>query len=609
MSACPVCASDVPDGQFCASCGARRSASRAGGRLRLSAYAAAPQERVLRPWVTTSLFPQLPRSARPVFRLGVVLVVAAAVGFALLGWQVPVIATSVFGLPLLFAIYLREISMGRILPGRYLILVAVVALGLGVGWALIAGPIVADAYHSALGGQMDFDELMLCGVAIPITFGLVLVAPTALVRLLDRSDREALEGFTIGAVGASVVNAAATATLMAPQVAMAMASGSQPVSALLSEALVEGVAWPLGAVATGGVFGQALWFMPKAGGSRWYRRTTIVAAAVLGVLAFSIAMGVVDVAPMPLSLYLVLQLLIALGAVLAVRTVIADALLHEADPAADAEGADEGAAGRLRCTECDRVVARMPFCSECGVAMRARSSQSTAPADLPQRATTHLRVLGPVAAGVGVAVAAAMVVAMLLKPAPAAYVCPPDCGRPPLGSPVETNPRFSGDGGAFSVAYPGEGSAYEVTFDPPGMRGVEARYVGGDTGLLNLFGEPARGRTAEQVAQAVLKSKFPGAVVDYRIPNASVGYEPGYGIVADVYPRDSSSTFRRLRVIVMTAVKHDYALIATAAGPYHEFSPDYGTGHPSGANLEVAMDMGKYVNSFRWFGDRYRRPS
>ena len=55
----------------------------------------------------------------------------------------------------------------------------------------------------------------------------------------------------------------------------------------------------------------------------------------------------------------------------------------------------------------------------------------------------------------------------------------------------------------------------------------------------------------------------------------------------------------------MAAVKHDYALIAAAVGPYHQFSPDYGNGHPSGANVELAMDMGKYVNSFRWDGDRY----
>ena len=53
----------------------------------------------------------------------------------------------------------------------------------------------------------------------------------------------------------------------------------------------------------------------------------------------------------------------------------------------------------------------------------------------------------------------------------------------------------------------------------------------------------------------------------------------------------------------MTAVRNDYALVAAAIGPYHEFSPDFGTGHPSGVNLQLAMDMGKYVNSFRWRDD------
>ncbi len=583
------------------SCGARWTADGAQAGLRLSAYAAAPREHVLRPWFTTALFPQLPRRSRPMFRAGLILVAAAAAGFALLGWQLPVIAVSLFGLPVLFAVYLRQVHLSRSLPGRYLALVAVLALGSGVGWALIAGPVVADAYFAEMGGELGTAQLLLCGVAIPITFAFVMVAPAAMVRALDRSGRESLEGFTIGAVGATVVNAAATATLLAPQVAMGMTGQSQPVESLLAEALVEGVAWPLGSVAVGGVFGLALWFTPNSTVSRRYRRAVVIPAALLGAVAFSIAMGLVDVAPIPMSAYLALQLPIALGAVLAVRVVITDALLYEA---ADDDAPDGPAVGDRPCPECDHVVARMEFCSECGVATRAQSR--TAP---PQRAATYLGVLGPVAAGVGLAVAAAVVVATVVKPAPAAYACPPDCGRPPLGSPVETNPRFSGDDGAFSVAYPGEGSAYEVTLDPPGRRGVQARYVGGDTGVLNLFGEPARGRTPRQVADEVVKSAFPGATVDFEIPNASVGYEPGYGVIADVFPRDTSSTYNRLRVIVMAAVRHDYALIATAAGPYHEFSPDYGTGHPSAANLEVAMDMGKYVNSFRWNGDRHQRPS
>ena len=608
---CPACEVDVPDGKFCASCGVGLSAGGDRGRLRLSAYAAAPREHVLRPWLTTSLFPRLDRGSRPPFRAGLVSVAAAAVGFALVGWQLGVIATSVFGLPILFAVYLREIGFRRSMPARYLVLAVVVAVGLGVAWALIAGPIVADAYFAEMGGQLGLAQLLLCGVAIPLTYGCVLVAPVAVVRALDRSGREALDGFALGAVGAMIVNAAATATLAAPQVGAGLAGAGQPVDDLLAEALVEGVAWPLGSVAAGGVFGLALWFRPRAHDSRWYRRTVIVPAAFLGALGFAVVMGLVDVSPIPMGVYVALQVPITLVAVLAVRPVIADALLHEVN-----DDSPENA-GQLLCDECGSTVDDGEFCTACGLAIRSRSRTSREarrvgsrpPAGEPRRTSTYRGVLGPVAAGVALSLGAVVLIAVLVKPAPANYACPPDCGHPPKGTPVETNPRFSGGEGAFSVAYPGEGTAYEIAFDPPGMNGVRAKYIGGDTGVLNMFGEPAWGRTARQMVEGVLKSQFPTATIAYVIPNASVGYEPGCGVVADLFPRDTSSTHNRLRAIVMAAVRHDYALIATAAGPFHEFSPDYGTGHPSGANLEVAMDMGKYVNSFRWNGDRYQRRS
>jgi hypothetical protein len=85
-----------------------------------------------------------------------------------------------------------------------------------------------------------------------------------------------------------------------------------------------------------------------------------------------------------------------------------------------------------------------------------------------------------------------------------------------------------------------------------------------------------------------------------------VGYQHGYGEAADCWPQGANASYSRMRILVMVAIKNDLALVAGAVGPYHEFGPDYGPGPPSGANLELAEDMGKYVNSFSWKGDPAR---
>ena len=89
----------------------------------------------------------------------------------------------------------------------------------------------------------------------------------------------------------------------------------------------------------------------------------------------------------------------------------------------------------------------------------------------------------------------------------------------------------------------------------------------------------------------------------YELPNAILGYEPGYGEVADDWPKGTATDAEHLRVIVVVAVKNDLALVAGAVGPFHQFGPDDGPGPPSPANLDIAKDMGKYVNSFMWRGD------
>jgi len=180
------------------------------------------------------------------------------------------------------------------------------------------------------------------------------------------------------------------------------------------------------------------------------------------------------------------------------------------------------------------------------------------------------------------------------------YVCPPDCGGPPTGIPVATNPRYVSPDGAFAVSYPAPGAAYTVTTDDTG---VTANWTAGDGGTLRLFGVPAGGREARQVVKQVMADAFPDAVVAYELPNATVGYHPGYGVTADFLAERRAAP---VRVIVIGAVKNGLALVAAADGPFMQFGPGSGPGMPSPANLQIAQDMGKYVDSFSWRGDAPR---
>jgi hypothetical protein len=206
-------------------------------------------------------------------------------------------------------------------------------------------------------------------------------------------------------------------------------------------------------------------------------------------------------------------------------------------------------------------------------------------------------------AAIAVVAAALVGLSGVMQKPSAVYACPPDCGRPPMGQPVTINPRFTSADGSFSVAYPAEGSAYKITTNPDS---VTADLLAGDGGTLRLFSQPAAGRTPKDIATELVNKTFPDTKTAYQIPNAMVGYQPGFGMVADCWPQGATASYSRMRVIVMVAVKNDLALIAGAVGPYHAFGPDFGSGKPSAANLQLALDMGKYVNSFSWRGDPLR---
>ena len=145
-----------------------------------------------------------------------------------------------------------------------------------------------------------------------------------------------------------------------------------------------------------------------------------------------------------------------------------------------------------------------------------------------------------------------------------------------------------------------EGAAYQVSKHD---NGITAVLKAGDGGTMQLFSRPAAGRTPKEIAVDLVNQTFPDTMTAYEIPNTLVGYQQGYGLAADCWPQGAMTNYSRMRVIVMVAVKNDLALIAGAVGPYRAFGPDFGSGKPSAANLQLALDMGKYVNSFSWRGD------
>ena len=506
---------------------------------------------------------------------------------------------------------------------------------LGAVWVVLSGQFVARTYGVPMSVGLAMHQFFREGLLVPIMGIALMIVPPVVVRLSRPGSRESLDGFVIGALSGLTFSAVATLVRLAPQVDDGVIAHARPMQGVVVEVLLCAVIIPVTAAAAGGMVGIALWFRPHGGGAGHYGRVRriLTLIAVAGLFAHATA-AVVDVADLPAHLMLIAHLTGAALILLLLRVSLQLALLHETtDPVAEDQP--------LLCERCEMVVPDMAFCPACGGATRAASQQSreqrrgplrpvptdagaavpdaadgtpersypgyalpshtyAAPAVRRPRLTWLLSRWGTVIMAATVILAG---VAVVLSPRIVHYMCPPECGKPPTGTPVMALPRYTSPDATFSVSYPAPGSAYTVESS---NAGVTATYTGGDGGVMQLFAEPANGRPARDIIRRVVARTYPDAKVAYEIPNAMVGYQQGYGEVADAWPQSSTASYRRIRILVLAAVKNDLALVAFATGPYHAFGPDFGPGPPSGANLEIALDMGKYVNSFRWSGDPTR---
>ncbi|WP_006244216.1 hypothetical protein [Mycolicibacterium tusciae] len=631
MVECPVCQIEVPAGEYCGLCGVPLAEHKRGDGphwLRARRFSAAPGQRLLSPALTSSLFPHLPPRSRKVFLMGLVLLAGALTVATLLRMPAALIAIASLGLPMLFALYLRESGVSRDIPRSTLALTVGLGVILGVGWVMLTGAAVARAYGVPLGAGIAGGRILRDGIGVPVGSMLLMLVPALAARFAWRGNREALDGYAIGALGALTFTAAATLTRLAPQFSTGMINRVRPLDGLLVEAGIRGIAMPLTAAAVGGLIGTALWFTrppTKVGKNRGFVGGTLTLIALVVATVYA-GLGLVDVARFPQWLQLALHLTLTGLALLALRIGLHLALLHEAQ---DEIRIDEP----ILCMECNHVVPDAPFCARCGAAMHASSRRSrrtrreerpirlaaqpddgeivvgllpgyslqSGAFEVTQPPKTSFRKVALVL-GIAIVVLAGSLVglsAAISKPAPK-YVCPPDCGSPPMNRAVMINPRFTSADGAFSVSYPVEGAAYEVSKHD---NGITAVLKAGDGGTMQLFSSPAAGRTPEEIAVDLVNQTFPDTRTAYEIPNTLVGYQHGYGLAADCWPQGAMTSYSRMRVIVMVAIKNDLALIAGAVGPYRAFGPDFGSGKPSAANLQLALDMGKYVNSFSWRGD------
>ena len=370
---CAGCGRPVPAGVFCGCCGAEldRPADRLH-LLRPRVFAVAPGEHVATPMVMSSLFPHLPQTSRIPFRIGMVLLLAGLVGCALLRILGPLIVIAALGVPLLFVLYLWQSGLMRDLPGHALVTTAVLGGGLGIAWVLTTGGVLARAYGIPLSAGFVLENLLGVDLVISIGGAILMAVPAIVIRLLivrtQRSPRESLDGFTIGALGALAFTWASTTTRLAPQFVSGLIDNARPMR-LLVESVLYGVAVPLTAAATGGLVGILLWFKPghRAGEHPGkVRAALLIFSGLVAVIYTAIwAIDAVRLAKLP---QLVLHLLMTAAALIAVRVCVQLALLHEEpDPFSEQP---------LLCVHCERVVPDMAFCTACGAAARASSRAS-----------------------------------------------------------------------------------------------------------------------------------------------------------------------------------------------------------------------------------------
>jgi ribosomal protein L32 len=384
---CANCGNEVPSARFCIRCGYEQEGGEAGlsrisrmpgasavgrgvsGVLKIDptslsgvrrAFAASPNESVLRPTIISTIFPQLPRPSMGVFRACLALGVATVVvlGVAKL-YPVGLIAGAVL-LPMLVVLYMVEVNVFEEQPLTIIGATLLWGVATGALTALLAKGISPSDSQVFVHGNSSM--ILTRGVLIPVlSVVLILLGPLALLRFPRFST--VLDGATFAASSASAFVGAEIIV----QALSVLGHGLRPPGTVvpwLVQLMIIAVALPLVTMAS----------MAAGAGSIWLKvRGSIRDRSALGRLgrpqlavplgAAALVISAVVQVTVASGLALVIILALAVLSLLWLRQVIHVGLLEEALLIEDAP--------IITCANCGNRTRHGTFCESCGIAFAA----------------------------------------------------------------------------------------------------------------------------------------------------------------------------------------------------------------------------------------------
>jgi hypothetical protein len=154
----------------------------------------------------------------------------------------------------------------------------------------------------------------------------------------------------------------------------------------------------------------------------------------------------------------------------------------------------------------------------------------------------------------------------------------------PSGPPLPAQSAYTSSTYGFRLEYPAEVSPSQS--DAQSVSWSGSLRSDGSQYAFQFQAEPANGRTAEQIVDALQQSKASSATVVFNIIGAELGSTDGYGNVYDLTVTPQGGQQVHLRIVVEAAIRNGVAVELLAES---NFVADQNE-HPSPAQMEPAIE-------------------